>query len=412
MELSTEQMREILHGRKEFFDHFYFQLVNNLRRNESKFFRYVSQYRDKNVDVLSTPYMLNYCIFNLTGQDAKIVFDCTGIDEREVTKQVTELKKFIKEGAKMRGYSSPASLFENLTPFRVILTLMMRYYLERGERDKLRIICSYMGYSMFYSTFTKFFKYGVRNETMIYTINTLTNKHKLKQEGSVDALLTYGIYRCVDTYKQRLMDCTDLDVIYVIQQFKSRLRGYFKDIANKYYENDTKKEAVFSSSDRLDTEEGSDFVERESSIGNIEKLAQTYTTLFFQKPVDEEILSMVARLNQVARPELKNALTGIRSDNSQINVLKKFYESLFYLYSDYENGQVINVHSRKFMATMETIYKKGNSKEPNLVLVKKTLDEWLTQFSQVYREANRAAKINGYRKGIYQYFVFTVVLRK
>ena len=412
MELSTEQMHEILHGRKEIFDHFYLTVISNLKRNERKFFHYVSKYRDKNVDILSSAYPTNYCIFNLTGEDANIVYDVTGVTKKEVTAVITELKKFISDNCKLKGYSSPASFFENLTPFRVLLTLMMRYYLERGETDKLKIVCSYMGYSMFFTIFKNFFRYGVRKETMIYTINTLTNKHKLKQEGSVDGLLTYGVYKCMETYKRRVMDCTDLDVIYVVQQFKSRLRGYFKDIANKYFENDKNKEAVFSSSDRLKSEEGEDFVERSSTMGDVEKMAQTYSTLFFQKPIDEEILTIVARLNEAARPELKNALTAIRSDPSQIVTIKRFYESLFYLYSNAENGKTLDVHSRKFMSVMDSIYRKGNSKEKNISFIKGTLDEWLEKFSKIYRESHRAAKLNGYRKALFQYFIFVVALRK
>ena len=158
-------------------------------------------------------------------------------------------------------------------------------------------------------------------------------------------------------------------------------------------------------------EDGASFVERESTAGKVEQLASTYTTNFFQRPVDDGILDIVARMNQVARPELKNALAQIRNDNSQIPILKRFYESLFYLYTAQAAGATIDVKSRRFLAVMDSIYKKGNSKEKNLTYVKSTLDDWLTQFSQVYREANRMAKINSYRKAIYQYFVFIVVLR-
>ena len=414
MELTGDQMTEIFHGRKIFFDRFYFTLAANLPRKEQQFFRHVSKYRDKNVEILSTPYMTNFTVFG--EEDKKILFEVTGIDRKAVDAAISETRKHVKDECKLRGYSSPASLFENLTSERVVMTLMMRFYIERGgssSKQKLQIVSAYMGYSMFFSNFSKFFKYGVRPETMVYTINTLTNKHKLKQLGTVDGLLGYGVEKCVETYRQKIIDCTDNDVIYLIQQFKSRLRGYFRDIANKYYENDAKKEAVFSSSDTMvgPDEDGASFVERESTAGKVEQLASTYTTNFFQRPIDDGILDIVARMNQVARPELKNALTQIRNDNSQIPILKRFYESLFYLYTAQAAGAVIDVKSRRFLAVMDSIYKKGNSKEKNLTYVKSTLDDWLTQFSQVYREANRMAKINSYRKAIYQYFVFIVVLR-
>ena len=127
------------------------------------------------------------------------------------------------------------------------------------------------------------FPHGVRAETMVYTMTNLTNKHKIKQQGSVDGLLTYGVSLCITSYKQRIMDCTDQDIIYVIGQFSSRIRGYIRDIAQKYYENDKKKEAIFISSEKVDTDEGSNFVERSSRSGDIDKLASMYTTRFFPK---------------------------------------------------------------------------------------------------------------------------------
>lgn len=410
MELSSAELQEILHGRKELFDRFYFKLTHNLPRNERKLFKAVAQYRDRYVDVLGTPYMTKYCIF--TEKDEAIIWEVSGLEESEVDAEIKTLKKFVNDTAKMKGYSSPASLFKNLTAFRVILILMMRYYMEKGQNDKLEVCCAYMGYSMFYSTFTKFFKYGLRKETMVYTVGTLTNKHKLKQTGSVDGLLTYGVHKCLDTYKQKVMNATDSELIYVIQQFKSRLSGYFKDIADKYYKNDKNKDAVFASSDRIEGEDGTNFVERDSSAGKVEALAQTYTTRFFQKPIDDEIITMVCRINETSRNELKNALTGVRNDNSQIPVVKNFYEACFFIYQDEVNGAIMDVHSRKFLTSMDIVYRKGNSKELNITDVKATLDKWLKQFSQVYKEANRSAKLNSYRKAIFQYFIFIVVLRK
>ena len=155
-----------------------------------------------------------------------------------------------------------------------------------------------------------------------------------------------------------------------------------------------------------------EFIDRGSKAGDIEKYATQYTTRFFQKPLDEEILTYAAKLGEVPRQEIKNALTTLRSDRARIHELKTFYECLFYLYLANDDSHDLNPHSKKFLAAMDAVYKKGNSHDKNIVTVKGYLDSWLTATSASYREATRASKINGFRKAIYEYFIFAVALRR
>lgn len=411
MEVSTDELLNIVGGRKEFFNKFYPVILNNLPKNTSKMMRYVAGYRDKNIEVLSSPYFLNYTVFSTEGADGDIIWQCSGLDKDEVGKEVTAFKKEVKEGCKLHGYKAPASLFENLTDIRVAMVLMIRFYVERGMKKELSEMCSYFAYSLYHTLFINSFRYGVKEEIMVYTMSNITNKHKLKNQKSVDNVLNYGIALCVQSYKQRLMDCTDHDVLYIIDQFKSRIRGYIVGIAQKYFPNAEKKEAIFTSTDMLTNDEGTDFVERDSKLGNVEQVAQEYCTRFFQKPVDDEILAICAKMNQVSKPELKNAITALRADKARIPEVKQFYSGIFYLYFESANSSTADVHTKKFLAEMDAIYKKGNSKEKNIAMVKKMLDKWLSATSSTYREVTRSATINNFRKALYQYFIFSVALR-
>lgn len=412
-EMTKDELTDIIAGRKELFNRFYPQVVSGMRARGNQFLAHVARYRDRNIEVLSAPTLVDYSIFS--NEDQKIVWKVTDIDEADVDAEIKKLKTEIHDGCVHKGYKPPTESFKNLTAFRVCMLLIMRYYLERGEKDKLAEACSYTGYSMFYTLFRNFFPYGIRPETMAYTMSTMTKKHKLKQQKDVDGLLEYGIERCVVAYRQRIMDCTDHDIIYVINQFKSRLRDYFRSIASKYHENDKKKEAVFISTSAVasgDEGDETEFIDRGSKAGDIEKYATQYTTRFFQKPLDEEILTYAAKLGEVPRQEIKNALTTLRSDRARIHELKTFYECLFYLYLANDDSHDLNPHSKKFLAAMDAVYKKGNSHDKNIVTVKGYLDSWLTATSASYREATRASKINGFRKAIYEYFIFAVALRR
>lgn len=408
-EVTGTELDDIIGGRKEIFNTFYERVVKGMKARGKMMMDAVASYEDRNVENLSTPYLFNYTLF--TAEDKAVLWRVTGIKEEEVNGVIEELRRAIKDGCKLKGYTTPASLFVNVTADRVIMFLMLRYYLERGDKRSMERICAYAGYSMYYTLFTNFWPRPPRRETMVYTVNSLTKKHKLRNVESVGALLGYGVEVCTTTYKQKMMNCTDNDVIYVIGQWKSRIRGYIKGIANQYYENDKAKEAIFTSVEKIENEEGVDYVERSSKAGNIEQLAQQYSTRFFQKPIDDEIVQVCSKMNEVSRLEIKNALEALRADKARIPEVKAFYEALFYLFSEELGTATFDVHSKKFLASMDTVYKRGNSKDKNITTVKNMLENWLSATSQTYREATRNAKINSYRKAIYQYFVFGVALR-
>lgn len=410
MEMTAAERIDIIKGRKEFFNKFYDRVCSGMKSRGHMLFRHIAAYRDRNIEVLSSPYLLGYTIFSAA--DRKVVFDVCGIREEEVDKEIKQLKQDIKDGCIKNNYTVPASLFENVESFRVILLLMMRYCLERGDTAKLDELCAYTGYSMFYTLFHNSFRLGiVRKETMIYTITSMSKKHIIRKLESVDGMLTYGISLCVKTYDQRIMDCTDDDIVYVIGQWKSRLRGYFVGIAKLYFPNDAKKEAIFSSTEKVDSEDGTDFVDRSSKSGNVERLAQQYTQRFFQKPIDDQIISMCSQLNSVSRQEIKTALTTLRSDKAHISEMQTFYQSIFFLYIQDAGEDDTNVHTKKFIATLNNYFKKGNSKEPNICHIKEMLGRWLEATSPAYREATSGSTINNFKKAIFQYFVLIVALR-
>ena len=410
-EMTTAELVDIIGGRKELFNQFYDRVVKGMRANSSRFLQAVSRYRDRNIEILSSPYLLNYTTF--TDVDFDVVFNVTGITKQETEKAIHTMVKHINDSCKVRGYVAPKSSFNNLTAFRVLLMMIMRYYMERGDKHGLSEACAYMGYSMFFTIFVNSFRNGVRKETMIYTMTTMSNKHKLKHQKDVDGLLTYGISLCAETYKQRIMNCTDHDFIYVIGQFKSREHGYIVSIAQKYFENDKKKEAIFTSNDMLVNDQGeNDSVERNSAANWIETLSREYSSQFFQKPVDSSIVNIVSKLNEVSALELKNALNTLKGDKTRITEMKSFYEGIFHLYVDANNGQELHVHSKKFLSVMNDIYKKGNSKEKNITQVKALLNRWLSAASQTYRETTRTPTLNNYRRATFQYLVFVVTMRR
>jgi hypothetical protein len=163
----------------------YYQIIEKvLPEKEKEILRHIAKYRDKNISILSNPYPLSYPIWG--HGESEIIFKSLGIDEDMVTSDI--LKVTLPPDVPIK---------KNFTPFPTILILIMKYYIENLQEDKLRMIFYYMGYSMYWSIFSKYFKtYKPREETMIYTVNNLSNKFILKRLGSVDQLIYYSISNC------------------------------------------------------------------------------------------------------------------------------------------------------------------------------------------------------------------------
>lgn len=411
MEMTTAEFMTFIEGRREIYDTFYARVVKGLKANDARLFRFISSYRDRYSDILSNPYPLNYMLF--VPSDMKVAYEVTGISEAELDEKIKELKKFIKENAKNTKAYKEAGVtpdFQNVTSFRVLLILIIKYYMDTKQKDKVRECCAYLAYSLYYSVFTNAFRTPPRKETMAYTVETMTNKFKLKQCNNMDELMTYSIEKLTTTYPDMFRDCTDHDIIYLIGQAKSRLRGFMMKIREAYKKNDIAKNAMFQGSEFVDDDEGSSIIERKSASGDIITMARNYTTKFFQNEVNQDIAMIASKLCTVSRNELRSALDILRRDTKRIQEVTTFYECLFSLYT--KAGNSLNTaSSTKFLAEMEAIYKKGNSIDENITTVKKLIDSWLEATSSVYRATNRQATLNNFRKAIYTYFVYTVGLR-
>ncbi len=385
---------------KEFIllEKYYPIIQKNLTKNEKELFTHIAKYRDKNMQILSSPYLLRYPVFSQL--DEKIIFKVTDINMVELKKDTYNVKLH-------SGISVSAK--KNFEPFQILMLLMMRYYILTEQDKKLRILYYYMAYSMYWTLYTKYFKkFLPREETMIYTIDNLSNKFILKQFKSIDGLLFYSVEQTILLHWDRLKSGSDAEISYIIDACKTRLNNYINKIFNEYTINYNNNEVTLKGDDSLE-----DGGQRDSSsiAGDVEMLAQEYTTKFFASPPRIDIINQIAKLKGVSSSELRTTLT-LLIDDQIIEEVKRFYEAIFYLYLSDDNSKDKNIKSLAFLGIMESIYKKGNSSDKNIAIIKDLMNKWLERGSATYRATNRLATQNVFRKAIYYYFIFLVSSNK
>ena len=377
----------------------YYPLVASfLPKTEKILFKHISQYRDRNIDILSTPYPIRRPLW--TPDDEQILFRCTNIDNRELEKSIREVR--LPEGVTEK---------KNFKPVPTVMLLIMRYYALSKQEEKLKIMYSYMAYSMYWSIFEKYFKFPPEEAVMVYTINNLSNKYKLKQFSSMDELLYYIIETTMNKYREMLERSSDSDIWYIIGQVKTRLNNSFKKIVNEYLTNRKNKEIMFKSTEFID-DEGTQRIDSSVSA-SVESLANSYTSAFFASPPDMARVRMAAQLAGVSASELRATLNVITQDEA-IDEVKTFYESLFYIYltSGDPNANLNTIKSPKFLSVMRSVFKKGNSTDKNIVITRELMNKWLEKGSNTYRATKRRATMNDYRLAVYYYFILSVTSNK
>ena len=186
----------------------------------------------------------------------------------------------------------------------------------------------------------------------------------------------------IENYPNEMADLCDEDISYILGQVWTDVRNKVVRVAEKYYENFSKKNEIRKSTGALD-DEGTQRIDT-SLTAEVEVLAQRYTNKFYMSEINLQRLKQAAALAKDASvAELKTSLDKIISETPS-NEIHEFYSSLFYIYltSDDPNVSVDSIKSLKFLAVMRDVFKKGNSTNSNIIKTRELLNKWLENTSK------------------------------
>ena len=373
----------------------------NFPRNSMKLLRSIADYRDQNIQILSSPYLYTYPVFPESRK--KALYQYTGLTPEIVDglrKQVASPEKMVAKGQSLYTHKA------NFTSEGCILVLLMNYYYRNGQEKYLEPMFRYLGYYMYYAIFlNQFGKYKPNRAVMDYTINNLANSFILKKKGNLDDMILHGISGVYSAHPEYIQDAADVGVWMFLDAAKSRVNGYLREISAAYFKNHKDGNKIYS--DMSNTNAEGELLPDETTIGTTTALASAATANFFNNQPNAKVIHTVAECYKVSESEIKTAINKLKIDNN-VKDVSDFYTAIFYLYlSNFPEGEK-EIGSTKFVAQMDQIYRKGNSKNENILLIKSLTDKWLKDTSATYRASNREGTINAFRKSIFFYFVFVL----
>lgn len=351
--------------------------------------RGISSYMDKNMDELTKIGPYSMILFTETDKD--LVFNATGLDE-----------KIIKAAIKR----SPVKIGIHASkPINIALTLAIKYFKENKNKQMADKCVSYLMMAIYPTLFYNFWQYKPNEDIMTYTINTLSNKYKIKQSGTLYLSLWDTAKTSDRTYEKRLLRGTDDDIVYYIQALVTRIRSFLRKIANEFYKNEREKNYM---SDEFDNPDPESYRESSSSAFDVDRIANA-VTLKLMNSVDMKVIDLAAKTCQVSRNELRNYInTMVKSENA--DDIRVIISSILYLYLYGENNNTSEIRTNKFLIYCLEVYKKSNTSNPNIIKIKKILDKWLTHLG-TYKKTQNLGTINNFRRSIYTFFVYSIMIK-
>lgn len=381
-------------------NHHWETLEKNLARHRNTLIHFIGKYRNNNIDKLETPYPVDYPAW--VPACNRILYQCTGIDEEE----------FVKDVLTIRGWEGYEDTYLKDKAPHILMVMIARYFLMHDYTTEFEIMKHFIGYAQYWMVFVDIFKvYKPKLDVMMYTISNMSYKSRLKSLGSVDKWLAEGVGATLTTYNKRLMRGSDFELHYIQEKIRGKFKSAFKTIYRQQEENERKGNRVFISKTSISGGEDDEEMRVENTHGMAQALqiANGYTTRFFSNPVDQAILAQSIVPGGISEKDLKNTLLLISDNRDNIEVVRSFFQAMIYTFLESGKFKERDIGTLKFYGEMDRLYKPGNTNDPNKILIKETLDDWLEMGSKTFRTTNRTATLNTFRRSLYNYFVLTIM---
>jgi hypothetical protein len=360
------------------------------KANNTKLLGYIKKYIDTNNEILYANSPLHRLHFS-DDRDRKIVYELAGVD----SKYIEDLLK------KVDAVQASWKIVNN--PFNIIMALIIRQHAKDKDKDMMNNSLLYLTLSFYSSLHFKYFKFLPNENVMNYTINNLNNKFLFKQYGVIIKALIHTAVRSHEKYEKELLRGNDVDIVNYLYFLNTRLNNLMKNFTREYMKNSKEKNYLNTEKDSHDE---ADYFETDNVSLAIARLSGQATNKFYSSELNEKFIRVSAKFSDVSPVTLKQALNSIKDgEKEKISLL---IQSILQVYLIDGKNSYDSVGSQKFIAYCISVYSKSNTKDRNILTIKKLLDYFLTHNSNRYSETEREATRVSYRKALFMYVVLFI----
>ena len=290
-------------------------------------------------------------------------------------------------------------------PFYMTATLLTAYYLSKNDEKTAIRLLTYMSCQMYTSSHRGFYPYPPNEEIMRYTVNNLDNSYLIRQFPSLLSYLQDNIKTVINTYKTRFTHCSDKDLVWIIDAIWVRIKGKFKKIAQKYYDNH--KSGRYLNAD-TDSYSDADYREIDNQSFAVSRLTDKVYIKMLNRQYERRFLRYSIENGTMSYQKLNSVLEDIIDSDGEDKRMRKLIGAIIDFYLTTSGKPISYIAKGDFIAYMRSAY-GSNTEASAMVTIKETLDQWLTENMYKYGRAyyGKTVRIT-YRRALYMFFIFTV----
>lgn len=288
-------------------------------------------------------------------------------------------------------------------PHKILITAMLVEALQKNYEDMITC-CQYLfAFAEYPLVYRMFWKQGVKEDVMNYTIEHVKNKYKVKKVSNLLELLKYDMDSSLDYWVNQLKLGMDHYYINFIYRVRNQIKNTFKNIAKEYYKNNDENASQHTRADKLD--DGS-IPDQEGYVSNLSSVVENTYNKFISTGVNERIARAVAEWSQVDKDALVKYLNQIFTTKE--NQLYKLIESIITAYFS-KNPTNTSVGSGEFLNFGLALYRRiGTSKDPTYQDITKILNFWVFDIVGIKNYTQNQGTIINYKRAIFNYMIWMI----
>jgi len=380
-------------GNFYFRENIYPKMKEKLKETSRDIINHIVSYIDRNHDVLFNSGL--YQLYWNTGdcKDTQILFDSLGYTSDEIADAIKET-----------GVNNSSWKVYN-KPHNWAFVCILKYFHDNEDDKSLNIVLLDLSFSMYATLFYKYFRFPPNKNIMTYTVNNLSNRYDLKKIGTLIGVLQKIAQGSHEKYREYLenKEFSDRHIVEYVMNLNTRINNFVKEIKREYEKN--KSEGSYLNYQEDDYSE-ENYHENDNQSYNVERLTNKVVNKILTSTVNHSICEVSAKLTNVSVSEIKSSIDKIiDKENSEIH---DFISCFLQQYLVVEKHPIETISSKNYLTYINQIYTKSNTKEETVIRMKELLDKWLNETSERYKQTERLATLNNYRKAIYFYFTLSV----
>lgn len=383
-----------------FRDHIQTPLVTpklKLEKYRDSIIEFVGKFMSDHDKELSTSGPVHF--FSFGDAETQFLYDLFGITAEEII-------KFYDEMIKETYYGKISKFFTGWVynaPHKILITSMLIDGLQNNYEDIIEC-CEYLWpfceYPMFYR---EYWKLGVREDFMNYTIEHLGSKYKVKKVHNLQELLKYDGHISVTSHAERLKTGADHTYMDFMQRMHSQINNTLKNISRAYFDNIEKNATQHNQVSQFDDGSLNDM---EGHTTNIAQTVESTINKFARGDINNTIVKIAADGSDVDKGILTGYLNQIMSTkNNRLNNLVEDIITAFFN----RNPQANSLDSSEFVVYGLALYRSiSTSKDPLYQEIRQILDYWMFTIINIRQYYQREGTITNYTRAIFNYIIFMI----